>query len=89
MLQIITIEMADQERSDFYVVFLRFAISNHAALKLHVQALRSFPRLIINISFISYQIEKLLLQRIIGQNYMNNRPPLARHFLRNGLSHLM
>ena len=43
----------------------KFAISNHAALKLHVQALRSFPRLIINMSFISYQIEKLLLQRII------------------------
>ena len=26
----------------------KFAISNHAALKLHVQALRSFPRLIVN-----------------------------------------
>ena len=45
----------------------KFAISNHAAFKLHVQALRSFPRLIINMSFISYQIEKLLLQKIIGQ----------------------
>ena len=28
----------------------KFAISNHAALKLHVHALRSFPRLIVNMS---------------------------------------
>ena len=77
MLQIITLEMADQGRPDFYGVSMslctlveinvnKFAISNHTALKLHVQALRSFPRLIINMSFISYQIEKLLLKRIIG-----------------------
>ena len=43
----------------------KFAISNHTALKLHVHALRTFPRLIVNMSFISYQIEKLLLQRIM------------------------
>ena len=43
----------------------KFAVSNHAALKLDVHALRSFPRLIVNMSFISYQIEKLQLQRIM------------------------
>ena len=43
----------------------KFAISNHVALKLHVHALKSFPRSIVNMSFISYQTEKLLLQRIM------------------------
>ena len=78
MLQIITLEMADQGRPDFCVVFFmslctlvetnvnKVAVSNHAALKLHVQALTSFPRLIIIMSFISYQTEKVLLQRVIG-----------------------
>ena len=70
--------MADQGRPDFYGYFSmslctlvetnvnKLASSDHAALKLHVQALRSFPRLIVNMRFISYQIERLLLQRIIG-----------------------
>ena len=43
----------------------KFAISSRAVLKLHVHALRSIPRLIVNMSFISYKIETLLLQRIM------------------------
>ena len=66
MRQMITLEMADQGRPAFVETNVKkFAISNHAALKLHVHALRSFPRLIVNMNFLSYQIEKLLLQRII------------------------
>ena len=62
----ITLEMADQGMPDFIETNVnKFAISNHVALKLHVHALRSFPRLIVNMSFISYQMEKLLLRRIM------------------------
>ena len=67
----------------------KFAIANHAALKLDVHALRSFLRLVVNMSFISYQIEKLLLQRIMVKTTTKDRPPLVRHLLHNGLSHLM
>ena len=35
----------------------KFAISNHTALKLDVEALRSYFSLIVNTSFISYQIK--------------------------------
>ena len=35
----------------------KFAISNHAALKLEEQALRSYLSLIVNTSFIPYQIK--------------------------------
>ena len=64
MRQMITLAMANQERSGFVETNVnKFAISNHTALKLHVHALRTFPRFIVNMSFISYQIETLLLQR--------------------------
>ena len=43
----------------------KFAISNHTALKLDVQALRSYLSPIVNMSFISYQIKKLVPQRIM------------------------
>ena len=62
--------MTDDYTRDGRLAFVKtnvhkFAISNHAALKLDVHALRSFQRLIVNMSSISYQIEKLLLQRIM------------------------
>ena len=62
--------MADQGRSDFYVVFTmslcalglkttvnKFAISNHAASILGAHALRSYLKLTVNISFIAYHIK--------------------------------
>ena len=43
----------------------KFVISNHTALILGVHALRSYLKLIVNMSFIAYQIEKLVAQRIM------------------------
>ena len=67
--------MADKGRSEFYVVFTmslcalgskhlfnKFAISNHTALILGVHALRSYLRLIVNMSFKAYQVKKLVAQ---------------------------
>ena len=70
--------MADLERSDVYVVFYhehlrtcikaivnKFAISNHTALILGVDALRSYLKLFVNMSFILYQRKTLVPQRIV------------------------
>ena len=62
-----------------------FAISNHAALQLDVQALRSYLRLFVNMSFISHQIKKVSTAKDHGKNHMEDRPPLVRHLLRNRL----
>ena len=56
--------MADQGRSDFYVVFTivnKFAISNHTALILGVHALRSYLKLIYE-----YEPHSLLNKKISG-----------------------
>ena len=71
-------KMEDQGRSDFYVVFTtshcalglktivnKFAISNHTALILGVHALRRYLKLIVNMSFIDYQIKQSVVQRIM------------------------
>ena len=43
----------------------KFAISNHTVLILSVHALRSYLKLIVNMSFIANQIKKLMAQRIM------------------------
>ena len=52
----------------------KFAISNHTALKLDVQALRSYLSIFVNMSFISYQIKKVSTAKDYGKNYMKDRP---------------
>ena len=49
-----------------------FVISDHTALNLDVHTPRRNLRLIVNMSFISYQINKLVSQ-------LKDRPPLGRH----------
>ena len=39
-----------------------------------------------NMSFIAYQIKKLVAQRSHGKNYIKVKPPLAGHLLRNPLN---
>ena len=43
----------------------KFSISNHTAFILGVHALRSYLKLIVNTSFIAYQIKNLVAQRIM------------------------
>ena len=77
--QTIALKMADQGRCYFCVVFtmslctleliqtlIKFAISSHTAVKLDKQALRSYLKLTCEYKLhISYQTEKLVLQRIM------------------------
>ena len=90
--------MADQGRSDFYVVFTvslcaheiktivnKFGISNHTALILGVHALRSYLKLICE-----YELHSLLNKKVSGakdhgKNYIKVRPPLVGYLLRNRL----
>ena len=85
--------MADQGRSDFYVVFYdeslrtwiktivnKFAISNHTALILGVHALRNYLKLIVNMSFIAYQIKKLVAQRIMVKTTSRSDRPWSDIF---------
>ena len=64
----------------------KFAISNHADLKLHVHALSE-----VNCKYEFYFLpnRKVNAAEDHGENYIKDRPPLVRHLLRNGLSHLM
>ena len=88
--------MADQGRSDFYVVFtmslcalglkqslisLLFQI-DHTTLILGVHALRSYLKLVCE-----YELHNLPNKRVSGakdhgKNYIKVRPPLVRHLLR-------
>ena len=57
----------------------KFAISNHTSLKLGIQALRSYLKLICE-----YEFHTLLnIAKDHGKNYMKVRPPLVSHLLRN------
>ena len=87
--------MADQGRSDFYVVFAneslrtwikivnKFAISNHTALILGVHALRSYLKPICDHELHSLQNKKVSSATDHGKNYIKVKPPLVSHLLRN------
>ena len=90
--------MADQGRSNFYVVFYheslrsriktivnKFAISNHTALIVGVHALRSYLKLICEYELHSLPNKKVSGTEDHGKNYIKVRPPLIRHLLRNRL----
>ena len=90
--------MADQGRSDFYVVFTmslcalglktivnKFAISNHTALILGVHALRSYLKLICEYELCSLPYKKVSGAKDHSKNYINVRPLLVWHLLRNRL----
>ena len=95
--QTITLKMADQGRSDFYLVLTvslcvlglkqlnKFAISNHTALILGVHALRSYLKRICEYELVAYQIKKVSGTEDHGKNYIKVRPSLVRHLLRNRL----
>ena len=63
----------------------KFAISNHTALKLHVQALRSYLSLTCEYELYILPNKKVSTAKDHGKNYVEDRPPLARHLLRNYL----
>ena len=63
----------------------KFAISNHTALKLNVQALRSYLNLIFEYELYILPNEEVSTAKDHGINYMKDRPALVRHLLRNCL----
>ena len=79
-------------RSDFYVVYHeslrtwikaivnKFAISNYTALLLSVHALGSYLKLIVNLSFIAYQIKKFVEQRIMVKSTSRSDRPWSAIF---------
>ena len=90
--------MADQRRSDFYVVFvtslcalglkqllIKFAISYQTSLILGVYALRSYLKLIYEYELHSLPNKKVSGAKDRGKNYIKVRPSLVRHLLRNRL----
>ena len=84
----ITLKMADQQRSDFYVVFTivnKFAISNRKALILCVHALRNYFKLISEYELHSLPNKNVSGAKDHGKNYIKVKPPLVRHLLRNRL----
>ena len=86
--------MADQGRSDFYVVFTmslrtwiktivnKFAISNHTVLMLGVHCSQ---KLICEYELHSLPNEKVSGAKDHGKNYIKVRPCPLRHLLRNRL----
>ena len=92
------LKMADQAKYDFCAVFYheplrtgietninKFAISNHTAFKLDVQALRSYLSLICKYELDILPIKKVSSAKDHGKNCMKDRPPLVHHLLRNRL----
>ena len=88
--------MADQRRSDSYVVFTtsflrtwiktivnKFVVSNHTALILGVHTLRSYLKLICEDELHSLPNKKVSGAKDHGKNYIKVRPPLVRYLLRN------
>ena len=63
----------------------KFAVSNHIALILGVQTLRSYLRPTYEYEFHTYQIKKLVFRKHHGENYMKVRRPVVHHLLRNPL----
>ena len=90
--QTITLKMADQGRSDFYVVFTMSLcalglkqLSNRTDLILSVHALRSYLKLICEYELHSLPNKKVIGAKDHGKNYIEVRPPLVRHLFRNRL----
>ena len=92
----ITLKMADQGRSDFYVVFShdslrtwiktivnKFAISNYTPLILGVHALRSYLKLICEYELHSLPNKKVSRAKVHDKNYIKIKPPLVHYLLRN------
>ena len=90
--------MADQGRSDFYVVFSneslrtwiktivnKFAISNHTALISGVHALRSYLKLFCEQELHDLPNTIVSGAKDHGKNYIKVRPPLVHHLLRDPL----
>ena len=89
--------MADQGRSDFYVVFTmslrtwiktivnKFAISNHTALILSLHALRSYLKLICEYELYILPNKKVSPAKDHGKKYIKVSPPLVLHLLHNRL----
>ena len=84
--------MADQGRSDFYVVFTmslcalglktiikKFAVSNHRALILGVHALRSYLKVVCEYELHSLPTKKFSGAKDHGKNYIKVRPHLVHH----------
>ena len=63
----------------------KFAVSNHAILKLAVQALRSCLSLICEYELYILPNKEVSTAKDHGKNYMRNRPPLFRHLLHDCL----
>ena len=57
----------------------KFAISNHTALKLNVQALRSYLNLICEYELYTLPNKKDSTAKAHSKNYIIVRPPLVRH----------
>ena len=89
------LKMADQGRSDFYVVFTgheslctwiktivnKFAISNHMTLILRVHALRSYLKLICEYELHSFiPDKKLVVQRIMLKTTSRSNHPWSAIF---------
>ena len=86
--------MADQGRSDFYVVFTlykslrtwiraignKFAISNHTALISGVHALKSYLKLICEYELYILPNKKLSPAKDHSKNYIKVRPPWSAIF---------
>ena len=65
--------------------FNKLAISCHPALKLDLQALRSYLSLICEYELYILTNKKVSTAKDHGKNYIKDRPPLFRHLLRNCL----
>ena len=63
----------------------KFAISNHTALILRIDALRSYLKLIFEYELHVLSNIKVDTAKGHGKNYIKVRPPLVRHLLRNRL----
>ena len=63
----------------------KFAISNHMALKLDVQALRNYLSLICEHEIYILPNKKVSTAKDHGNSYIKDRPPLVRRLLRNCL----
>ena len=88
----ITLNTGDQGRYDFCVVFTmslcaiksqqnvnKLTISNHVALKLAIEALKSYLKLTCQYQFHILLNEKVSAAKDHGKNYMKVRLPLVQH----------
>ena len=64
----------------------KFAISNHTALKLDVQALRSFLSLICEYELYILPNKKVSTAKDHGKNYIKDRPLILPYKIKSGLN---